>query len=177
MFEDTSDEWMDDAPEVARDDIMKRLAAYQQKVRAGLPSEEPEHSFFPSVLDMPATASAPFGAASPALEDAAPQIADPLSEPSQGPEWAPEPAAIGRTEAPPSEVWSWRDDPLIAPNPSPPDDLEMRLSGLEDTLASVDATLGDLRKRLDDLATTADESLQRLEGAADESRRQDDGTT
>lgn len=52
----------------------------------------------------------------------------------------------------------------------------MRLSGLEDTLASVDATPGDLRKRLDDLATTTDERLQRLEGAADESRRQDDGT-
>lgn len=60
---------------------MKRLAAHQQKVRAGLPSEEPEHSFSPSVLDTPATASAPFGAASPELEDAAPQVADPLSEP------------------------------------------------------------------------------------------------
>jgi hypothetical protein len=138
------------APEVAHDDIMKRLLDYQRSLREGAsPTEAAEAAWQPS---------------------APPDEVSAQVEPSPEPE--PERRAELEVEAPaPREP----EPPAAAPGlvtilePLPPvsdvtrADLEERLASVEERLSRLRSRLAELRQSFQDMAIDADERLAQIE--------------
>lgn len=125
-----------ETPPMEHDDIMKRLLAYQERLRRDLGGEEPAAGPSPWAVPERTPAEAPPGREPQPVAIATDDLVD-----------------VGSAEeAQPPEA------PVLLP-PAPPRDLEARVADLEATLERVEEVLGDLRQRFQDLAIAADERI------------------
>jgi len=150
----------DEGPSIAHDDIMKRLLAYRQRLRGDAGADEAAMgtSPWPSIGTSPFPGAPPSVIATEELVDVGSVEAE--SPPSMGSESPPPTFGRARTAS-------------EAPS-SPTDDLEERMAKLESTLERVDAMLGDLRRRFQELAVAADERIAAVRDAVAEARGDDE---
>jgi hypothetical protein len=142
-------------PPLVHDDIMHRLLDYQRQLREGqTPEQAAEHAASPVLVDY-SVLEAP-----PVLEQAETvEVIDLAAVEEPAEEQAEEPF-----DAVP-EVWSVSS---ITPEPTPDaavasGDLALRLAKLEDALANIATSIGDLREQFQNMAIAADERLAAIE--------------
>jgi hypothetical protein len=144
-------------PPLVHDDIMHRLLDYQRQLREGqTPEQAAEHAASPVLVDYSAL-DAP-----PVLEQAETvEVIDLAAVEEPAEERAEEPA-----EAFPEEWSISSSTPPMEPTPDAAvasGDLALRLAKLEDTLANIATSIGDLREQFQNMAIAADERLAAIE--------------
>lgn len=142
MPEDESGDqgFIPETPSTAHDDIMKRLLAYQERLRQDIGAQEAPPR--PSPWAVPEQTSASEAPSAPDVQPVTTATEDLVD--------------VGSAE-------DTRPGAPVRLPPAPAHELDARVAELEATLERVDAMLGDLRRRFQDLAIAADERIAAIQ--------------